>query len=348
MVPSAIALVISLANGDDILAVDLASTLLGLMMLVLAFHSSRGSSRTTEFIWQKGDPLAPIAEARGMNASGLIAIPVIVCMSIVIGTFLFDDIPMIFPATIAVLLSIAVSAGLLRSKVFAQRDSILVGIPTGILMAKLPLDRVESINLRGRLLKVVLVKKVNPLSSRTARFVILGDARPLATAIQAMGMVGGLNTSVENAEVDTELLKSLMSTIRGDGVTGPREAGDRYVIDERQLAPSASPYPEIVSSLLVAAGIAAFVTAFIFAMIEGRIAEEYGIHASPLECCAALEVLFGVIIVAGAVMARRRKRYGFVRVSAVIAIISIGGLISTVLGIISLVLLAKCADEFSD
>ena len=103
-----------------------------------------------------------------------------------------------------------------------------------------------------------------------------------------------------------------------------------------------------MSGLLVLAGAGAIITAFILAVIAGKIAEAYGTHVHPLECCVMLEILFGVIIFAGAFMVRRRKRYGFVRASAVIAVISIGGLLSTVLGIISLVLLAKCAEEFSD
>jgi hypothetical protein len=348
MIVGVLSLLAELARGGDIRIITAFNALVGLMFFLIAFTTRRRGSRTAQYIWQKGDRLAPLAESRGTSAVTVFAIPFAMCISVIVGILFFDDAPLLFYIAVGAMLSVALSVGLFRSKIMVQSDSILLGIPSGPIMGRLPLDKVHSIRQRGRLLRVVLKEKANPLSSRTQRILILGSPKPIATAIHATGIVRGYDFSVENVELDPALLKSFMTMLQTEDDGLMRGADGGYVADYGALSPVSSSYPEIVSALLAIAGIFALLFSFGLLTVDRIISDEYGRHIVYIECCMILEIVFAVLIFVGAVMARRRKRYGFVRTSAILAIISFGGFVSTVLGIVSLFLLWKCADEFED
>jgi len=340
-------LLVSYASGEGtpIMAIFMIASGLGLVFVV--FFGGKRASKMANYMWQSGDRLAPIAVSRGVNMSGLYFVPLIIVIPVLLGPLIFNDVPQLVFIAPGLLVSTALLVGLLRSKVMIQNNSILVGVPSAPMMLRLPFDKTRSIRLRGRVLRVVLTEKMSPVSPTTFRYVILGDPKPIAAAIQAIGPIHEMVTTIENVELDPELLKAYIKAIPNKD-EGMLDGQGRYVIDEKLLTPERSSYPEIVSGLLFFAGISAIGSAFVLVFLSGAVSDTIGRPLAILECCALLEFLFGVLIIAGAVMARKRKRYKLVRTSAILATINIGGLISVVLGIVSLILLTKSADEFED
>lgn len=332
-------------SGDGIPVMAILMIALGLGLVGVAFFSGKRGSKMADYTWQSGDRLAPIAVSRGTSMVGLCTAPFIMIVLVLLGLLFFDDVTQLVFIASGLLVFAALSVGLLRSKVMIQTNSILVGIPSSQMMLRLPFDKTRSIRLRGRMLRIVLAEKMSPISSTTFRYVILGDPKPIAAAIQAIGPTHGMVMTIENVELDPGLLKAYIKAIPNKGEVMPKGEGG-YVIDEKLLSPQRSSYPEIVSGLLFFAGISAIGSALVLVAMSEAVSDAIGRHITILECCALLEFLFGVLIIAGAVMARRRKRYKLVRTSAILATINIGGLISVVLGIVSLILLMKSADEF--
>lgn len=338
----------SFLSDGDLSIMSILLILPGVLFLFTFVFIRKQASKMAQYIWQRGDVLAPMAESRGMNISGLLVIPFVMIVSIMMRTLFHSDDQILIALAVGLLISIVLFLSLIRSKLMIQSDSILVGIPSGLMMLRLPFKKIHSVRLRGRLLKVIMTERISPLTSKTSRYLILGDPRPVATAIQAIGMTRGMDINVENAEIDAELLKSCMKVIQHKNDDMRHVFDDGHVIATRLLVPKRSTYPEFISILLLIAGISALVTGFVLSFIDRMVAEDIGRHLIYIECCAILEFLFGAIIIAGALMARRRKKFGLVKVSAIIAIISFGGFVSTILGIISLVLLIKSADEFEE
>lgn len=343
-----VSLLISLATGDEIPIYAILITLLGLLSLLAPFLLSRRGSRTAQFIWQRGDGLAPLATSRGVNVLAILAIPFVMCSVILIEVLFLDEIPIEIPIVVGALISAALMVGFVRSKMLIQSDSILQGIPSAPMMGRLPLNMVQSIRLRGRVMRIVLKERINPLSSRTQRILILGDPRPVAAAIQAIGIVRGYDFSIENVELDPTLLSSFTTSLRKEEGGLSRVDGGRYIIGGRTPLLERTSYADIVSMLLAFAGVITLLFGMVLLAINKSILDEYGQHVLCLEGCIILEFLFGVLMLLGALMARRRRRISLVRASAVFAIISVGGFVSIVLGIVSLFMLRKCADEFID
>lgn len=343
MVPGALGVIVAAVDGHEIPIHAILELTLGLLLFVWSFvvylQTRRRDSRMAQFIWQRGDGLAPLAESRGANATALFAIPFAIFLAVIVQVLVFD-IPILIMIVVGSLLSILIVASLARSRVTVQSDSVLLGIPSGPMMGRLPLDKMLSIRLRGRFLRVVLKEKANPLSSRTQRIVILGDPTPIATVIQAIGVSRGYDFSIEDIEVDTELLKSTMEAMQ------EKEEGPRKTIDGEYIEHTS--YPEVISILLVIAGASAFLSTMVLLAIDRAIADDIGRHIAEIGCCYILEALLGVLVLSGAVMARKRRKYRLVVTSAVLATINILGIISIIVGIVSLVLLRKCADEFKD
>ena len=320
----------------------------GLVFFVASLQIGRRDSRIAQFIWHKGDGLAPLAESRGANATAMLAIPFVMLIAVMMQILIYDDIPILIPIAVGVLISVVVAASQVRSKVLVQSDSVLLGIPSGLMMGRLPFDMVHSIRLRGRFLRVVLKEKPNPLSSRSQRILILGNPVPIATAIQAIGVTHGYDFNVENVKFDAALLKSIMDAMQEEREGPWQTVGGRRVVDRRGRITEGTAYPDTVSILLAMAGASALFSIMVILAVDRAIADASGHHIAPLGCCYVIEMLFGVLILAGAVMARRRRRYKFVMASTVLAIINIAGVISVILGIVSLIMLRKCADEFND
>ena len=343
---SVLGIIVSSSDDGNIPIEDILPALFGALLLAVAVYGMRRGQRVTPFIWQAGDPLEPLTEARGAPATFLFVVLVAIIVPAA-SVLIYEDIPLLVPIGIGAMLSVVILAGLFRTKIFIQADSIVVGIPTGLMMAKLPFEKLDSANLRGRMLKVVLAEKPTPMSPKTRSFLILGNPRHIATAIQAVGTARGASTNVENVDIDPELLKTFMAAIHHKGSSVRTDFKGRYVLDESDIVTNRTHSPEMISGLLAGAGVMAIFTAFIFVMLDGAVVRAYDVHATPLECCGTLEVIFAVVIFAGAFAALRRKRLNLVRISAVVAIISIGGIVSIALGIMALILLRKCADEFT-
>jgi len=341
-------LLLSYESGEGFSARAVIPALFAAILIAAVFFDRRRGSKRAQYVWESGDSLAPIAEVRGASISWLLVIPMASIIAAIIGAQLFGDMPLLVFAAVGLLLSAVLVIAIIRTRVMIQRDSILVGIPSSPVMLRLPFDKVRSIRLRGRVLKVVMTESINPFSSKEFRYLILGSPRPLAAAIQTVGVVHGVDSSVENVEVDPELLKSSMSSIRDQEEEALFGHGDRIVARTEPSESKSSLYPGIISHLLMVAGVSTLVFAFVLTIMNDAIIDSVGRHVVQLECCIVLEFIFGFLILVGALMAHRRRRYGLVRMSAILAIISIGGFISTILGIISLVLLAKSADEFED
>lgn len=344
MVPGALGVIVAAVGGHEIPMHAILELISGLSLFVVSFvvylQTRRRGSRMAQFIWQRGDRLVPLAESRGANVTALFAIPFVIILAVIMQVLIFDDIPILIPIAVGALISTAIAASLARSRVIVQSDSILSGIPSGPMMGRLPLDKILSIRLRGRFLRIVLKEKANPLSSRTQRILILGNPMAIATAIQAIEISRGYDFSLENIEVDPALLRSIMEAMREEG------EGLRTTIDGEYL--EHTPYPETISILLVIAGVSALLSTMVLFAIDRAIADDIGRHVAQIGCCYLLEALLGVLVLSGAVMARRRRRYKFVVASAVLATINILGIISIIVGIVSLVMLRKCADEFKD
>jgi len=341
-------LLLSYKSGEGFSAIAVIPALFAAILIAAVFLDRRRGSKRAQYIWESGDPLAPVAEARGTSFSVLLVIPLATIIVAILGAQLFGDMPLLVFVAVGLLLSTAFVIAIVRTRVMIQRDSILVGIPSSPMMLRLPFDKMSSIRLRGRVLKVVMTESINPFSSREFRYLILGSPKPLAAAIQTVGVIHGVDSSVENVEVDPELLKSCMSSIRNQEDEAPRGYGDRIAASNEPLESKTSLHPGIISHLLMFAGVSTLLFAFVLTIVNDAIVDSVGRHVVQLECCIMLEFIFGFLILAGALMAHRRRRYGLVRASAILAIISIGGFVSIILGIISFVLLKKSADEFED
>lgn len=329
----------SVIDGGTFPIMAVIFALLSIALFIHMWFSFRPGSKFESYTWTKGDRLSPIATTGAANMVFLYIMVLVGVITCLVGALSTDFASPLFFVAVVALLSVAILIGQFRSKVMVQNDAIIAGIPSSQMMLRLPFDRVSSIRLRGRVLRVEMRERVNRLSPRTMRFLLLGDTRPMATIIQAIGMTRAMDTSVENAEMDPTLLKSYMVALqrRDDAVTATVE---------KMLYEDHSDLPDVISGLLIAAGASALLFAFVLGTMEATIEDVSGRHMPILEFCTVIEVVLGVLILAGAVMSHRRKKYGFVRTSCILAIISVGGFISTALGIIALVLLMKSADEY--
>lgn len=324
------------------------------LLLVTAIRLSRPDSRTAQYVWESGDHLAPVAEARGVDIIGLLVIATVFVSSVAIAVFVLEHEALLLSlAILAVLITTALAIALSRTRVMMQGDSILVGQPTslvgasvGPMMFRLPFDKIQSVKLRGRVLRVVLTDRIGKASPRTFRYLILGDPKPIAAAVQAIGVMRGKDFSIDGVEVDPKLLGQIKDSLQKQELDRSQGAVPGWAPDERPVLPKESQYPVIVSVLLLAAGLSTLFTAFILLLISEGIVDLYGVHIAGLECCVILEFIFAILIMAGALMAFRQKRYGLVRASAIIAIISVGLLVSVITGVVALYLLAKSKDQF--
>lgn len=329
---------------------------IAVLFLVVAIRLYRPDSRTAQYVWESGDHLAPVAEVRGVDVIGLLVIIAVFASSVAVVVFVFEHEALIISLAIfAVLITAALAITLSRTRVMIQSDSILVGQPTslvgapvGPMMLRLPFDKVQSVKQRGRVLRVVLTDRIGPASPRTLRYLILGDPRPIAAAVQVIGVMKGKDFSIDGVEIDPEILGSVKDSLQKQEIDRAQGAGSGYAYDERPIEPKESQYPVIVSGLLLAAGMSTLASAFILLLISEGFVDVYGVHFAGLECCVILEFIFAFLIMAGSLMAFRQKRYSLVRASAILAIISVGLLVSVITGIIALYLLAKSKDEFEN
>jgi hypothetical protein len=119
-------------------------------------------------------------------------------------------------------------------------------------------------------------------------------------------------------------------------------------------------YPMIAGVLLIVAGILAIATGVMYlattseiiADVEDQLADQ-GIEDTEfledfLTICGALMMVFGLIAIGGGALSIKRRMWGFALVGSIFAILSIGPIIalSSILGIIALILLVMAKDEF--
>ncbi len=116
--------------------------------------------------------------------------------------------------------------------------------------------------------------------------------------------------------------------------------------------------PTIAAVLIVLAGIFALGQGIMFMVADNAYIESMDLTSitdagysiseirDMLNTCGIIGVLFGVIAIIGGTIAFTRKHYMLAMVGAVFAIIGLGFLVGSVLGLIGIILLAMSKQEF--
>ncbi|UCE91396.1 MAG: hypothetical protein JSV90_08315 [Methanobacteriota archaeon] len=337
-------LAIALASGDDIPVGELLLLLLSITTLLAIRFEGRHQARMAQYLCYRGELGKPIATSRGAQRGPLVALPALP-PAIIVALVLLEDTTFLYVAVGAAILITAILIIVAFSRVIIVRDGICAGVPSAPTMLRLPFEKISRITLKGRMLKVTMTEKISAVSPESFRYVVLGDARPIGATLQALALTRGADIAVENVEIDPKLLNaSLTALSHSDEMAYVNERA----ADERELDEGLSYRPDVASVLLFVAGGAAILTALILLFLDEWIADEIGHHLTVLGCCYAVEFLFGALTIIGGFLCAKRKKYGYVRASAVIAILSFGGFVSTILGIIALILIIRSADEFRD
>jgi hypothetical protein len=95
-------------------------------------------------------------------------------------------------------------------------------------------------------------------------------------------------------------------------------------------------------ALLIIAGILTIIQGV--ALMSGVSVMEYG--SGFVSCCGMLEVLFGLGAAAGGYLAAKRDNYSLVVVGCVLAIVGLGAIVGTLLGIVALMIVLAHKEEF--
>lgn len=110
---------------------------------------------------------------------------------------------------------------------------------------------------------------------------------------------------------------------------------------EADYVPHSEPL-NAASALLIIAGILTFIQGFVF--MAGVSISDYG--SGFLTCCGFLEILFGLGTIAGGYSVVKRDNFSFAVVGCVLAIVSLGAIIGTLLGLIALMIVLANKEEF--
>ncbi|MEM2869556.1 MAG: hypothetical protein QW379_03930 [Thermoplasmata archaeon] len=111
---------------------------------------------------------------------------------------------------------------------------------------------------------------------------------------------------------------------------------------ERSSAPVAG------GALLIIGGILALINGALIGFAGGAVMSIIGEAGAFLLVCAAIEIVFGCLILLGGAMAVQRKSFPVAIVGAIFCMISIGPLfLSSILGLIALILIAISKDSFA-
>jgi hypothetical protein len=95
-------------------------------------------------------------------------------------------------------------------------------------------------------------------------------------------------------------------------------------------------------ALLIIAGILTVLQGFV--LMAGVPVTAFG--SGYVTCCGSLEFLFGLGAVAGGYWATKRENLSLVVVGCVLAIISLGAIVGTLLGIVALMIVLAHKEEF--
>lgn len=102
----------------------------------------------------------------------------------------------------------------------------------------------------------------------------------------------------------------------------------------------------VAGILLIVAGALAILQAF-YMLVAQSIVVNAGYDAlSSITCCSTLDALLGLGSIAGGYFALKRLSYGLSLAGCLCAIIGFGAVIGSILGIVALVLISSCKDEF--
>lgn len=346
LIVSLASLVPALASGDEIPVMSLLMLLSSLAVFMAIPLTKRQSARMAEYMCARGDMGVPLVSSRATQRGLIIALPVLASAFLVGSLILVDDMVSFFVAIgIAVLIFGTMSAAILMSRVFIVGDGICIGAPSAPMMLRLSFEKIRRVTLSGRMLKVTMTEKMSAFAPMDFRYIILGDTRSLAATLQAYALTRGADIAVENVDIDPNMLNASLKAL-----PRPSEAvrADGGAADIGIPQPEPSWQPRIAAALLHVAGGMAIITGFALLAFDNAFADQEGYHLSFLGCCWAVEFLLGALAIVGGYFCSRRKRYRYVLVSALAAIVSFGAFVSTILGIVALVLVIKSEDEFED
>lgn len=252
------------------------------------------------------------AEVTGFNLNNMGVMLAVVPVGLVLVWIMYptDEAPLayIIVLYLAIVL-VAYALVLFGSKVTVESGGICSG-PKHFNRMFIPFSRVSSTRLSGRVLTVTLARRMT-LSFRTFKFLLLGDL----------------------SNFESELGKA-----RTTAVLGPRAS---------LSPPPGTTKPIIAGVLLVVSGCFAILTGALFFHWMDLLGLTEPMPPL-LECCAWLEFLFGGIILIAGIVSFTRRHYGLVRAGAILSIISVGGGVSLVLGIVALILLLTSKDEYEN
>ena len=346
MVSGLTALISALASGDDIPVMPLVFILLSIALILVIPLARKQQERMAQYMCFRGELGEPIATSRVTQRSLLIALPLVPSAIVIVGLMLTDDtVHLIVTLCMAVLILVVLSVAILMSRVVVVLEGMCVGAPSAPMMLRLPFEKIQRVTLSGRMLKVTMTEKISTFAPMDFRYVVLGDTRPLGATLQALALTRGTDIVVENVEIDQKLLSdSLKGMPRSDEAASVGGAWS----DRSGSLVDPSGRRAVATALLQVAGVMAVITGIALLAMDNAIADEIGHHSGLLGCCWAIEFLFGALAIIGGHFCSRRKKYRFVLVSAVFAILSFGFFVSTVLGIVALVLVIKSEEEFED
>lgn len=304
---------------DDIILVSLAGFLA--VAAVYTYWASTNDEVLT-FIRLVGWAGNTSAEVSGFSLNQLLIVLTAMVAGSALGllTFAAPDIPVamaIFSATGGLIVSVM----FYRSKVTLEDTGICIGSKYRNRQF-LPFERVSSIILKKNVLTVSLTKRP-PLNFKTHRFLLLGNIETMRNELDRVAPSG----------IPTLICASSQQT--PPGLTKP---DIKFVgTDKSSLT--------MAGILLIVAGLFAFLTAAIFLIWDSNTSTPGG---SPLFCCGILEIIFGAITILGGLLTVRRIKYRLAMTAAVVAIISVGGGFSLVLGVIALVMIHRSREDFVD
>jgi hypothetical protein len=238
----------------------------------------------------------------------------------------------------------AIFIGLVVTKsqayVTIEKGGVVYGAERAPLKTFMPMDKISSMQVRGNQLIIKLDEKaVSPIRRRS--FLLIGDISKIDTVVQRLapgGEVLPASLSLPRSQSRSVLAGGTISGERQEPIEKPLQFPTLFRVRStgREVTPVA------IGFALAMSGIFSFATGALLIMIPGYVPDF-------IQCCGMLEFIFAVIIFLGALMAFRRRHRGLVSGAAWLSILSLGGLfIGPLLGILSLWLLRKSADDFED
>jgi len=107
--------------------------------------------------------------------------------------------------------------------------------------------------------------------------------------------------------------------------------------------------PLVGGIFLLLGGILAAGNGIYIAILGGTLGSMYGVNIGGIMAvCGAVEAIFGILALLGGIFAIQRKYWGIAIVGSIFGLISIGPLfLSSIFGLIGLILVATSKDEFN-